>query len=44
MYVGEGESIIRDIFKKARLMSPSFIFLDEVDTIGSTFFLILWYK
>eukprot|EP00798_Chlamydomonas_sp_ICE-L_P030681 gene30681-35705_t len=34
MYVGEGESALRETFRKARLSSPSIIFLDEVDAVA----------
>ncbi|KAF5839903.1 P-loop containing nucleoside triphosphate hydrolase protein [Dunaliella salina] len=30
MFVGEGESLVRDVFRRARQASPSIIFLDEV--------------
>lgn len=33
-YVGETESNIRNIFKKARKYAPSIIFIDEADAIG----------
>lgn len=34
-YVGESEKTIRDLFRKARNCSPSIIFFDEIDSIGS---------
>lgn len=34
MYVGEGESVLRDTFRRARLASPSIIFLDEADALA----------
>lgn len=36
MYVGETERAVRDLFAKARAVSPSIIFFDEIDTIAST--------
>ncbi|MBO3797942.1 MAG: CDC48 family AAA ATPase [Thermoproteota archaeon] len=33
-WVGESEKAIREVFRKARLASPSIIFLDEVDAIA----------
>lgn len=35
MYVGESERAMRDVFRKARAASPSIIFFDEIDAIGS---------
>mmetsp|Transcript_38284 Transcript_38284/g.108230 ORF Transcript_38284/g.108230 Transcript_38284/m.108230 type:complete len:577 (+) Transcript_38284:1138-2868(+) len=34
MYVGEGESILRDTFKRARQAAPSIVFLDEIDSVA----------
>ena len=34
-YVGDTEKAIRDIFRKARLSSPSIIFFDELDAMGT---------
>lgn len=36
MYVGESERAVRDVFRKARAASPSVIFFDEIDAIGSS--------
>ncbi|KTW25638.1 hypothetical protein T552_03498 [Pneumocystis carinii B80] len=33
-YVGESERAIREIFRKARLASPSIIFFDEIDALS----------
>ncbi len=33
-YVGESEKAIREIFKKARQVSPSIVFIDEIDSIA----------
>src|SRR5438067_3951610 len=35
MYVGESERAVRDIFSKARAASPSILFFDEIESIGS---------
>ena len=34
-WVGEGEKAVREIFKKAKQVSPSIIFFDEFDSIGA---------
>ena len=34
-YVGDTEKAVRDIFKKARMSSPSIIFFDEIDAMAS---------
>ncbi|KAG2128696.1 P-loop containing nucleoside triphosphate hydrolase protein [Suillus clintonianus] len=35
-YVGESERAVRDIFSKARAASPSIIFFDEIDALGTS--------
>ncbi|XP_051123282.1 cell division control protein 48 homolog B isoform X2 [Andrographis paniculata] len=35
MYVGEGEALLRNTFRTAKLAAPSIIFFDEVDGVGS---------
>jgi ATP-dependent 26S proteasome regulatory subunit len=34
MYIGEGEAMLRDVFARARLASPSIVLLDEVDAVA----------
>ncbi|WWD19137.1 hypothetical protein CI109_103595 [Kwoniella shandongensis] len=34
-YVGESERAVREIFRKARAASPSIVFFDEIDALGS---------
>lgn len=34
MYVGEGEAVLRDTFRRARLACPAIIFLDEADALA----------
>ncbi|KAL8932390.1 MAG: hypothetical protein Q9216_006858 [Gyalolechia sp. 2 TL-2023] len=36
MYVGESERAVREIFRKARIASPSIVFFDEIDAIGAS--------
>lgn len=36
MYVGESERTVREIFRKARVASPSIIFFDEIDAVGAS--------
>ncbi|KAF8133361.1 P-loop containing nucleoside triphosphate hydrolase protein [Boletus edulis] len=35
-YVGESERAVREIFRKARAASPSIIFFDEIDALGTS--------
>ncbi|GAA0154646.1 primary active transporter [Lithospermum erythrorhizon] len=35
MYVGEGEALVRNIFRRARLAAPSIIFFDEADVVAT---------
>eukprot|EP01016_Furgasonia_blochmanni_P035642 TRINITY_DN396_c0_g2_i5.p1 TRINITY_DN396_c0_g2~~TRINITY_DN396_c0_g2_i5.p1 ORF type:complete len:564 (-),score=141.08 TRINITY_DN396_c0_g2_i5:53-1744(-) len=34
MFVGVGASRVRDLFKQAKSMAPSIIFIDEIDAVG----------
>ena len=34
MFVGVGASRVRDLFAKAKKMSPSIVFIDEIDAVG----------
>ncbi|KAL4433563.1 hypothetical protein ABPG75_000004 [Micractinium tetrahymenae] len=33
MYVGEGEALLRETFRRARLVAPSIVFFDELDSL-----------
>ncbi|KAI4386417.1 hypothetical protein MLD38_004349 [Melastoma candidum] len=35
MYVGEGEALLRNTFRRARLAAPSILFFDEADVVGT---------
>ncbi|TMW93656.1 hypothetical protein EJD97_011336 [Solanum chilense] len=35
MYVGEGEALLRNAFRRARLAAPSIIFFDEADVVAT---------
>ncbi|KAK4376589.1 hypothetical protein RND71_002885 [Anisodus tanguticus] len=35
MYVGEGEALLRNTFRRARLAAPSIIFFDEADVVAT---------
>ncbi|KAI5352832.1 hypothetical protein L3X38_005724 [Prunus dulcis] len=35
MYVGEGEALLRNTFRRARLAAPSIILFDEADVVGA---------
>jgi len=35
-YIGEGSRMVRELFVMARMSAPSIIFMDEIDSIGST--------
>jgi 26S proteasome regulatory subunit T2 len=37
-YLGEGPRLVREIFKIASLLSPSIVFMDEIDAIGTVRF------
>ncbi|CAI5972071.1 unnamed protein product [Closterium sp. NIES-65] len=34
MYVGEGEAMLKEMFRLARMAAPSVVFVDEVDVVG----------
>lgn len=33
-WVGESEKAVREVFRKARQVAPSIIFIDEIDALG----------
>lgn len=35
-YIGEGSRMVRELFVMARERAPSIIFMDEIDSIGSS--------
>ena len=35
-YIGEGSRMVRELFVMAREHAPSIIFMDEIDSIGSS--------
>lgn len=35
MFVGEGEALLRETFRRARLVAPSIVFFDEADAIAA---------
>ena len=35
MYVGEGEALLRNTFRRARLAAPSILFFDEADILAA---------
>lgn len=37
-YLGEGPKLVREIFKIASLISPSIVFMDEIDAVGTARF------
>lgn len=41
MYIGEGEALVRETFRRARLTAPSIVLLDEVDSIAGLYFPLL---
>ncbi len=41
-YIGEGSRMVRELFVMARQHAPSIIFMDEIDSIGSTW-IVLFY-
>lgn len=35
MYVGEGEALLRETFRRARLAAPAIVFFDEADAVAT---------
>ena len=35
-YIGEGSRMVRELFVMAREHAPSIVFMDEIDSIGSS--------
>ena len=35
MFVGEGEGLLRETFRRARIAAPSIIFFDEADAMAA---------
>lgn len=34
-YSGEGPRLVRELFRTAREMAPSIVFIDEIDAVGT---------